>query len=708
MRHLVVLTLFLGLVPAGTAVSSASAQTTPTAPDPQSAGVTVTEHVTVNAAVPAEMETRTATKTATPLRDVPQSITVVTSAQIRSMSMQGIGDVTRYMPGVGIAQGEGNRDAPILRGNTATGSFFVDGIRDDVQYFRDLYNVDRVEAIKGPNAMVFGRGGVGGVINRVTKQPDWKRTREASLQVGSWANRRFTADLGDQISSTSAYRLTGLVEDSGTYRKGVTVERQGINPTFAAGLGQNTMIRLGYEYFHDRRTADRGVPSFAGKPVETDASTFFGNADESYSEATVNAVNAAVEHDFGGGVLLQSHTQMALYDKFYQNVFPGAVNAAGTTVSISGYNDGAVRTNLFNQTDMLWTLRAAGLTHRLVAGVEVGRQQSDNVRMTAFFPAISPTATTLNLPLSNPTTSLRMTFQPGATDANNQGIATVAAGYVQDQVRLGRYVEAVAGLRYDRFEVDFLNNRTAARFRSDDNLVSPRVGLVFKPREPMSLYSSYSLSYQPRAGEQLSSLSLTNQALEPEVFRNYEVGAKWDVRRALSFTMAAYRLDRGNVALADPIDPTRTLLVDGQRTKGIELGFAGAITSAWSVMSGYTYQEGTITRTQSATVLAGARLAQLPAHSYSVWNRYDVTPRAGGGLGVVHRGSIFASTDNTVTLPAFTRVDAAVFVGLTKHLRGQLNVENLFDRTYYASAHNNNNITPGSPRAIRLSVTTQF
>jgi len=399
---------------------------------------------------------------------------------------------------------------------------------------------------------------------------------------------------------------------------------------------------------------------------------------------------------------------MAQYDKFYQNVFPGAVNAAGTTVSISGYNNGGARTNLFNQTDLFWTQRTGAVTHRFVAGIEAGRQRSDNLRTTAFFTSISPTTTTLNLPVGDPTTSLAMTFQPGATDANNKGVATVAAAYVQDQVRLGRYVEAVAGLRYDRFEVDFLNNRTAARFRSDDNLVSPRVGLVFKPTEPMSLYSSYSLSYQPRAGEQLSSLSLTNQALEPEVFRNYEFGAKWDVRRALSFTMAAYRLDRGNVAIADPIDPTRTLLVDGQRTKGIEVGIAGAITSAWSVMSGYTYQEGTITRTQSATVLAGARLAQLPAHSYSVWNRYDVTPRVGGGLGVIHRGSIFASTDNRVTLPAFTRVDAAVFLGLTKHLRGQLNVENLFDRTYYASAHNNNNITPGSPRAIRLSVTTQF
>lgn len=705
LRHFIVFIALVGLIPVTGAFSPTSAQTTP---DPQEGTVTVTEHVTVQGVVPAEMETRTATKTATPLRDVPQAITVVTSTQIRSMSMQGIGDVARYIPGIGIAQGEGNRDAPVLRGNTSTADFFVDGVRDDVQYFRDLYNVDRVEAIKGPNAMVFGRGGVGGVINRVTKQPDWKRQREASLQVGSFANRRFTADLGNQLSASAAFRVTGMVEDSGSYRSGVTMQRQGVNPTLAFGLGHSTMVRASYEYFHDRRTSDRGVPSFAGKPLNTSASTFFGNADESFSEATVNAVNASVEHDFGRGVLLRSHTQVSHYDKFYQNVFPGAVNATGTTVSISGYNNGGARTNVFNQTDVLWTQRAAGVTHRLVAGVEAGRQGSDNLRTTAFFSSISPTTTTLNLPVSAPTTSLRATFQPNGTDANNEGVAMVAAGYVQDQVRVGRYVEAVAGLRFDRFEVDFLNNRTATRFRSDDNLLSPRLGLVIKPVEPVSLYSSYSLSYQPRAGEQLSSLSLTNQALDPEVFSNYEVGAKWDVRRALSFTIAAYRLDRGNVAITDPADPTRTLLVDGQRTQGLEIGMGGAVTGAWSVLGGYAYQEGTITRTQSATVLAGARLAQLPAHSYSVWNRYDVSPRVGAGLGLIHRGSIFASTDNAVTLPGFTRVDAALFVGFAKRLRGQLNLENVFDAAYYASAHSNNNITPGSPRAIRLSLTTQF
>jgi len=532
--------------------------------------------------------------------------------------------------------------------------------------------------------------------------------REASLQVGSWANRRFTADVGDHVGDAVALRVTGLFEDSDTYRDGVTLEREGINPTIGFSLGLNTMVRAGYEYFHDKRTADRGIPSFEGRPVRTAPGTFFGNPDASRSEATVNGVNATIEHDFGSGVMLRSHTRAAHYDKFYQNIFPGAVNAAGTTVSISGYNNGTKRTNVFNQTDVSWSRRAAGLTHRLIAGAEAGRQATDNLRTTAFFTSISPTTTTLNLPVSHPATTLPTTFQPNGTDANNQGVALMAAGFVQDQVRIGRHVEAVAGVRYDRFQVDFTNNRTAAEFQTTDNLVSPRLGLILKPSEPVSIYSSYSLTYQPRAGEQLSSLNLTNQALKPEVFTNYEVGAKWDVRRTLELSVATYRLNRGNVVVPSPNDPAVSILVDGQRTTGVELGLSGNITRAWSVLSGYAYQDGKITQTQSATVLAGATLGQVPRHSYSVWNRYDVTPRVGAGLGVIHRGAVFVATDNTVVLPAFTRADAAVFLRVSKGLGLQLNVENLFDTNYYASANNNTNITPGSPRAVRVSMTTQF
>ena len=283
-------------------------------------------------------------------------------------------------------------------------------------------------------------------------------------------------------------------------------------------------------------------------------------------------------------------------------------------------------------------------------------------------------------------------------------MATVAAVYLQDQIEFTPHLQAIIGLRHDDFRVDLRNNRTGATLRSDDGLLSPRAGLVYKPLEAMSFYASYSMAYQPRAGEQLASLSASNAALDPETFRNREVGAKWDIRPQLQASIAVYRLDRGNVAISDPADPTRMVLVDGQTAEGVEVGIAGRITDAWQLMGGYAYQDGQITTTQSTTAVAGNRLAQLPRHSASLWNRYDFNDAIGAGLGIIHRGAIFASVDNAVTLPAFTRFDAALYWTVNQAVQLQLNVENLGNTRYFASAHSNNNISPGAPRSAWVTI----
>jgi catecholate siderophore receptor len=670
--------------------------------------VPLAEEVTVTAPRLVVQRTRTATRTDTPLRDVPQAVTIITRDLIADQTMNSVADVVRYVPGVGIGQGEGNRDTPIFRGNSSTADFFVDGVRDDVQYMRDLYNVERVEALKGPNAMVFGRGGVGGVINRVVRRADWGTAREVTAQLGSYGGRRLTADFGQALNQKLALRMTGVYEDSDTYREGTDISRYGVNPTIALSLGPMTVLRAGYEHFEDDRTADRGIPSVNGRPVETDAETFFGSADRSRSQVTLNVVSSSLDHTFGENISIRNHLSYGRFDKFYQNVFPGAVSAADRTVSISGYNNATDRRNVFNQTDVTLSHRTGGLSHTVLLGAELGRQVTDNFRNTGFFDSMGPTVSTVAIPLDSPTTTLPMTFRQAASDADNHGVATIAAAYLQDQLILSDHLQAIAGLRYDRFSIDFRNNRTGARLSSTDGLVSPRLGLIVKPTVNTSLYGSYSLSYLPRAGEQLSSLTIANRSLDPEVYRNYEVGAKWDPRPGLEVTMAAYRLDRGKVAVPDPLDPTVQILVDGQRSTGVELGLTGNLSDSWSVATAYAYQDGEITRSQAATAVAGSRLAQLPKHSLSIWNKYDFTDAWGAGLGVLHRSDIFTSTDNLVTLPGFTRVDAAVFHAFTSQLRLQVNVENLFNRRYYLFAHNNNNITPGSPVAARVAVTTRF
>ncbi|HEX2202017.1 MAG TPA: TonB-dependent siderophore receptor [Longimicrobium sp.] len=646
--------------------------------------------------------TTSATRTDTPLRDAPQAVSVVTAGLIADQSMQGMADVVRYVPGVTMGQGEGHRDAPTIRGNASTADFFVDGVRDDAQYLRDVYNVERVEALKGSNALVFGRGGGGGVINRVSKEAQWAPTRVFTAEGGSWDHKRTTVDLGQGVSPALAVRFNGMFEESGGFRDAAELQRFGLNPTVAWAAGARTTVRAGYELFSDDRTVDRGIPSFQGRPSPAGLTTFFGNPDLSYSEVRVHAAGATVDHAFGA-VTVRNRTRVASYDKFYQNSFPGAVNAEGTQVNLAAYNNATDRRNLFNQTDVVFGLGTGPLRHTFLVGAELGRQRTENFRETGYY---NDAVTSFAVPFDEPTVSTPITFRQSATDADNRATATVAGVYLQDQVAFSRHLQAVLGVRFDRFSVDFHNNRNDEDLKREDDLVSPRAGLVVKPVEPVSLYGSYSVSYLPSAGDQFSSLNATTETLEPERFTNYEAGAKWDALPGLALTAAVYRLDRTNTSAPDPNDPTRTVQTGSQRTTGYELGVSGDVTPRWQVVGGFASQDAEITSTTAAAA-RGQKVALVPERTLSLWNRYQLFPALGVGLGVVHQAEMFAAIDNSVTLPEFTRFDAAVFVRLNPLLSAQLNVENLTDETYYPTSHGNNNIMPGASRSLRLTLTTR-
>jgi catecholate siderophore receptor len=646
-----------------------------------------------------------AIKTDTPLRNVPQSVTVVTRKVIADQQMQGIADVSRYLPGVTIAQGEGNRDQVIIRGNNTTAGFFVNGMRDDVQYFRDLYNVDRVEALKGANALIFGRGVGGGVLNRVTKTAEWTPTRELLLQGGSYGNRRTALDVGQGVSQNLALRLNAMYENSDLYRDEVNLERYGINPTASIRLSPNTRLLASYEHFKDYRTADRGIPSFGGAPVFTATPrTFFGDPTLSHADALVNIGTATIEHSTSGMVTLRNRSLFADYDKIYQNVFPGAVNEAGTDVSISAYNNATRRRNLLNESEITYPLITGGISQTLLAGVAIGRQITDNYRNTGYF---NDSATSITAPVSSPTVAVPVTFRQSATDADNHSTATSISLYGQSQIVFSDHWQAIVGARYEHFEVDFHNARTQESLGRSDDIVSPRAALLFKPAEAFTLYSSYSVSALPSSGDQFSSLTVTSETLEPEKFSNYEIGAKWDVSQRLSLASAVYRLDRTNTTAPDPMDPTRTVQTGSQRTEGFELSVTGTPKPGWQVIGGYANQDATVT-SPTASAPLGAKVALVPRNTFSLWNRYQVAPALGLGLGVIYQDRMFAAIDDAVTLPGFTRFDAAAYYTMNRYLRLQLNVENLFDQQYFATAHSNNNITPGSPRAVRVAVVTGF
>ncbi|MBV6448070.1 TonB-dependent siderophore receptor [Nitrosomonas sp.] len=655
----------------------------------------------------------TATKTNTLLRDVPQSITVITNELIKDQSVRSIGDAVRYVPGVGISQGEGNRDALVFRGNRSTGDFFTDGIRDDVEYYRDLYNMERIEVLKGANGMIFGRGGSGGVVNRVSKQANWNPVQEFTFQGGSFNQKRMTADVGYVINDIAAVRLNALFEDSDSFRDDVNMMRLGISPTVTIKPTQRTKIVASMERFNDHRTADRGITSFGGRPVDVSRSQFFGDPRRSHANVDVLAFNSLIEHKFESGITLQNRTNYATYDKFYQNVFASSGVDTSNQVSLAAYNNATTRENVFNQTNLLYSLNTGPVAHTLMAGIEVGRQETHNRRETGLF---NNKTTSWSVPLSDPTVHVPITFKTrdslGSIDALNRSVVNVTSLYIQDQVEIIPQLQAIAGVRYDMFDVDFQQkNGSRDHLKTRDGLIAPRFGLIYKPITPISIYASYSQAYVPRAGDQLTALNVTVEALKPEKFTTLEVGVKWDVRPDLAFTAAVYQLDRTNVLSSitvSPNAPDQTVLTKGQRTEGVEVGLAGQLAANWSVMGGYAYQTGEITSDIFGVAKKGASVAELPRHTFSMWSRYDITPGIGAALGVIHRGSMYSSLTNQVILPDFTRVDAALFAQFSKRFRGQLNIENVFNTKYFASAQNDFNITPGSPIAVRASLIASF
>jgi catecholate siderophore receptor len=641
---------------------------------------------------------RTATKTDTDLIDIPQSISSITRDVIDDAGLKSMADVLRYVPGASMGQGEGHRDAPTLRGNASTADFFIDGVRDDAEYFRDLYNVERVEILKGPNAMIFGRGAGGGLINRVTKSADFEDVRNLQLRGGQFGMIRGAADVGGGVAENVALRLNAFYENADSHRDHVGSELYAFNPTAAVRLGAETTFRLAYEHFSDDRTVDRGVPSQNGLPYDGDRDAFFGNPDQSYAEFQRDAGTATLEHAFAPDLSVRNHLSYASNDKFYSNVFPSsAVNNATGNVSIQAYRSSQQRRNLFNQTDLVWKVKTGAVAHALLLGAEFGVQKTDNFR------APNNAAGIVNI--ATPTT-----FAPApviGVQNDNLVDLKVAGVYLQNQIELNRYVQLIGGVRFDRFDLEFDDQRVGASdFERTDNVVSPRGGVVIKPTDNASLYFSYSKSFLPQSGDQFSALSATLANLEPEEFENLEVGAKWIINERLALSAAVYRLDRTNTRATDPVT-LLTVLTGAQRSKGFEVELAGSITDKWDVLAGYAYQDAEITRATAAAP-AGRNVPLVPQQSFSLWTTYRLLPKFRIGAGVVHQADRFASISNAVVLPDFTRIDAAVFYEISDNLQLQVNVENLANELYFPTAHNDNNITPGAPRSVRAGIELSF
>ncbi|KPF79354.1 TonB-dependent receptor [alpha proteobacterium AAP81b] len=655
--------------------------------------------------------TGTATRTDTPLLDTPQTIDIFSRDRLDDQAILSIGDALRYVPGAFAAQGEGHRDQIVLRGNNSSADFFVDGVRDDAQYFRDFYNIERLEILKGPNALTFGRGGGGGIVNRVTKTPGAGRFGEATAAVDTFGAWRLAGDVNTPVAGGLSARLNGFYENGRNHRQVYDFERWGVNPSLGVDLGGRGNAVIAYEHVADYRVVDRGVPSDS-RGVATGAvrfplrgfrDTFFGNADINRSRFNADVLTFAADYALTEKLTIRNRTRYADYEKLYVNLFPaGPILAATATqperLETDSYSDAQSRQNFFTQTDLVWKTELLGTRHTLLAGFEVGRQITRTTRRPGSRATVAFTD-----PFIAP---VPVFASSGSGFRRVRSDADIVAGFIQDQIEFGDHVELLAGVRYDRFTLGVDNLVDSTRLVRTDNLWSPRVGLVIKPAANASLYGSYTRSYLPQSGDQFGTLDPTTATLKPERFDNYEVGAKWDITAGLNLAVAAYQLDRSNTRANDPATglPVQT---GRQRSKGIEASLTGKILPNWQVAAGFALQDAEIRSTTTAAP-AGRKVPLVPRTQLSLWSRYDISPKFGVGAGIVHQDRSFATISNAVVLPAWTRVDAALYVAVSKAVELQVNIENLFDTTYFPTAHTDNNITTGTPRVARFTLRSRF
>jgi catecholate siderophore receptor len=649
----------------------------------------------------------TAAKIKASIRDIPQSIDVVPAAIIKDQGAQSLQDVLKNVPGVSFNLGDGQRDQFVIRGFDAIGDLFVDGIRDDALYYRDLSNVEQIEVLKGPASVLYGRGSSGGIINRITKKPG-KEIREVAITVGAYDKKRAVVDYGDKISESASFRLVGAVEDSGSFRKQGYIERESFAPSIAFNFSEKTKMLLQLEKLRDSRVTDFGIPAFKGKPVNVKRDTYYGSRnarDDDYTDSDVTSGRATLEHQFNDNLTLRNVFGAYNYELDRNNTLVASVNETQKTASLTHNQVYRQDDGWFNQLELIQKLELAGMQHQVLYGVEIGRQVkefkrfgwSTSTRTVSLFNPVLPTLSDYGTRNPNP-------------NLNNVTTLEVTSVYLQDMINLSKNWKALVGARHDRFEQHVQDRRSATDPSRTDSEWSPRAGLVYQPNDFQSYYASISRSFQP-SGETLN-FSKEQSDLAPEETNNIEVGTKIDFFNGkLSTTAAIFNLERKNIKGTNPVNNT-LIGVGTQRTKGVELTVTGELAENWQIYAGYANLDAEITKSvarQNGVNLEGNRAALTPQNSANIWLMHKLGGGFSVGGGMNYVGNRYTSPDNLVTLESYITADA-VAMYQSKEYDVAFNLRNITDKEYIISGHgtSNNLNAPGAPRSAELTLTMRF
>ena len=673
----------------------------------------ISETVTVNIESDfVSTSSETATKTSVPLRDIPQSIEVVNRQLLDSQSVLSLKDALSNVTAVSSAQGEGRRDQFFIRGFSAVGDQFIDGVRDDALYYRDLSNIEQIEVVKGPSAVLFGRGSSGGIINRTTKKPNvFQRIGSAETNFGSYGLKRGSFDFGEPIINEKlAFRVVVAGEKEGNFRQFNQQSRYNFAPSFAWKPTEKTDIVFQFEYLNDERTPDRGIPSFRGLPLNVPISTYYGYPQFDNIRSRVASQALRIEQILNPNWTVRNIFRRIGTGTDWYNTSPNGVclmNPAGTSCSTTiansiaetdsrlrvlrtQYNGRVRQANYFNQTELLAFVNTFGIQHNILIGVEFGRQERNTINYRNSIAA--PVA------FLNP--NLTLPVNAGNATTDNKFNANIFGLYLQDQISISKNWKALVGVRYDNFKQrvdDFLT--TNLDLNRTDKQFSPRTGLVYQPTEWLSFYGSYSRSFQP-SGENLS-LAANAAELKPELTRNYETGVKASIKPLrLNTTLSVFLLNRNNIKTTDPLNTAKLILVGEQRTDGIEFTVSGSPLRKLDLLAGYSLLDAEIVKSNTVSngVLLQGKLAQLtPRNSGNLWLNYQLPKGFRFGFGGYARSSTFTSANNLVRLGGYARLDASIGWRSEQHYEIAINLKNITNRKYYETSNGDNNIMPGSP-----------
>ena len=651
-------------------------------------------------------------KTPTAIIDVPQSLSIVTDEDIRVQGIRELGDIVRYTPGVNTSQGEGHRDSVVFRGVRSTADFYQDGTRDDVQYYRSLYNVEQVEVLRGPNALLFGRGGTGGIINRVTKKAQIGE-QFGSFDIGAddFGAFDFAADYNTSMGDNTAIRINIHSDTLENHRDAYDGDRVGFNPTVKIQMSDRTTLDLSYEYVDHERFIDRGIPTLNGKPYEPLKNVVFGTADVNYQTAEADIFRGILTTDFSETSKAIFSVTSSEFEKLYQNLYAqrydAADNVAGT-VRVDGYRDPTERENLIVSGNFVNELQIGGATHTLLVGAEIIDTDNKNERYDSYFSTTGTDREVFNLP-----SSMRGTLD---ISSNAAGVATVldftsdlnrrttsevevTSFYVQDQIEVSDNLMLLLGGRMDQFDITVADVKGGTSQSREDDEFSPRAGIVYKPADNVSYYVSYSESFLPRSGEQYKSLSASSAGLDPDVYESTEIGVNYDITPSVSLR-ASYFDSEATRAAKD--DSGEEYEVQGLAVDGFELEVKGQVSDQLYVAFGLSKMDG-------ETSDAGGEPREIPDMTMSLWTTYQVNDKFGYGLGVTRQGESNISNNKPgLVLPDYTRIDFAAFYDISDDLTIRLNIENLTDETYFPHSHSTHQASVGEEVNARLSITSRF